>query len=115
VGETILSVAMSAPGYHTTSGATVVVQPSGFQGKFNEYTFQTPRVVTYDFLKTVLPGTLNTSACHVVGRLTPKHTSSIVHLLVTTPPHLWTQYDSKAFNGLIRDSLLVGMAIRVCR
>jgi hypothetical protein len=48
-----------------------MVGAEGLVGKYNEYTFQTPDDSTYVFLKTVLPGKINDSACHIVS-LSPR-------------------------------------------
>jgi hypothetical protein len=58
-----------------------MVGAEGLVGKYNEYTFQTPDDSTYVFLKTVLPGKINDSACHIVS-LSPESTPSTLPLLL---------------------------------
>ena len=60
-----------------------MVGAEGLVGKYNEYTFQTPDDSTYIFLKTVLPGKINDSACHIVSLSPREHTIHVALATVT--------------------------------
>ena len=75
VGTELLGVRLNTEGYHPTSGGAFHIGPSGMSGKYGEYTFQVPKTATYIFLKTVLPGKVNESACHFVVTVTPANTT----------------------------------------
>eukprot|EP00038_Savillea_parva_P019204 m.26761 g.26761 ORF g.26761 m.26761 type:complete len:267 (-) comp4345_c0_seq1:172-972(-) len=75
VGAELLGVRLNTEGYHPTSGGAFHMGPSGMSGRYGEYTFQVPKTATYIFLKTVLPGKVNESACHFVVTVTPANTT----------------------------------------
>ena len=53
-------------GYHSTQGAEVLVPQSGLVGPHHEYTFQTPRTITFKMLSAILPTKIDPLACHIV-------------------------------------------------
>ena len=65
-----VELTITAEGYYPTTGAALVVPSNGFSGPHNEYTFQTPRMLTYEALKAVVihwqHGQIDPSCCHVV-------------------------------------------------
>lgn len=69
VGQRV-ELTVTAEGYYPTTGAALVVPPNGLSGLHNEYTFQTPRMVTYEALKAVVihwqHGKIDPTCCHVV-------------------------------------------------
>jgi hypothetical protein len=60
-----------------------MVGAEGLVGKYNEYTFQTPDDSTSVDLKTVHPGKINDSACHIVSLSPREHTIHVALATVT--------------------------------
>jgi hypothetical protein len=58
---------------HETQTGTVTVPPQGLVGVQHELTLQVPDLITFAFLRAVLPGTMDPTKCHLVTTVSAKN------------------------------------------
>lgn len=72
-----ITLTINKKGFHEVQSATYVVPSMGFQGLYNEITFQVPDIVTYHIMKFTISGLrrvkLDPKKCTVVTTVTSYH------------------------------------------
>ncbi len=73
----VMTLTLNKRGFHEVQSATYIVPTQGFQGPYNEITFQVPGGLTYQFMKFVISSLrkikLDPNKCTVVTTITAYH------------------------------------------